>query len=77
VRQRAVVLQYLNEDHQLGYDARDTARGFSRREVYLSPNRASAEVAIDVFAEKYGAKYDKAVSRSGPFAASIARSGER
>jgi putative transposase len=31
------------------------------REVYLSPNRASAEVAIDVFAEKYGAKHDKAV----------------
>jgi transposase-like protein len=31
------------------------------REVYVAPNRASAEVAIDVFAEKYGAKYDKAV----------------
>jgi transposase-like protein len=31
------------------------------REVYLAPNRATAEVAIDVFAEKYGAKYDKAV----------------
>jgi transposase-like protein len=31
------------------------------REVYLAPNRAQAEVAIDVFAEKYGAKYDKAV----------------
>jgi len=31
------------------------------REVYLAPNRASAEVAIDVFAEKYGLKYDKAV----------------
>src|SRR5215211_5453512 len=31
------------------------------REVYLAPNRASAEVAIDIFAEKYGAKYDKAV----------------
>ncbi|MGC0390208.1 transposase-like protein [Bradyrhizobium liaoningense] len=31
------------------------------REVYLASNRASAEVAIDVFAEKYGAKYDKAV----------------
>jgi len=31
------------------------------REVYLAPNRASAEVAINVFAEKYGAKYDKAV----------------
>ena len=31
------------------------------REVYLAPNCALAEVAIDVFAEKYGAKYDKAV----------------
>ena len=31
------------------------------REVYLAPNRASAEVAIDIFAEKYRAKYDKAV----------------
>lgn len=31
------------------------------REVYLAPNRASAEVAIDVFAEKYRAKHDKAV----------------
>ena len=31
------------------------------REVYLAPNRASAEVAIDVFAEKYGAKHGKAV----------------
>ena len=31
------------------------------REVYSAPNRASAEVAIDVFAEKYGTKYDKAV----------------
>ena len=27
----------------------------------MAPNRASAEVAIDVFAEKYGAKHDKAV----------------
>ena len=31
------------------------------REVYLAPNRASAEMAIEVFAEKYRAKYDKAV----------------
>src|ERR1700752_291087 len=31
------------------------------REGYLAPNLASAEVAIDIFAEKYGAKYDKAV----------------
>jgi hypothetical protein len=30
-------------------------------EVWLSPIRAAAEVAIDVFAEKYGAKYPKAV----------------
>jgi len=31
------------------------------REVWLSPNRAAAEAAIDVFTEKYGAKYPKAV----------------
>ena len=31
------------------------------REVWLSPNRAAAEAAIDVFAEKYAAKYPKAV----------------
>jgi putative transposase len=31
------------------------------REIYLAPNRASAEVAIDVFTEKYAAKYVKAV----------------
>jgi putative transposase len=31
------------------------------REVWLSPNRAAAETAIDVFAEKYRAKYPKAV----------------
>jgi transposase-like protein len=30
-------------------------------EIYGAPTRAAAEVAIDVFAEKYGAKYDKAV----------------
>jgi transposase-like protein len=31
------------------------------REIYLASNRSQAEVAIDVFAEKYGAKHDKAV----------------
>ena len=31
------------------------------REIYGAPTRAAAEVAIDVFAEKYRAKYDKAV----------------
>ena len=31
------------------------------REVNLAPSRASAKVAIDIFTEKYGAKYDKAV----------------
>jgi putative transposase len=31
------------------------------REIYLAPNRASAEVAVAVFADKYGAKYPKAV----------------
>jgi putative transposase len=32
------------------------------REIYGAPTRAAAEVAIDVFADKYGAKYDKAVA---------------
>jgi transposase-like protein len=31
------------------------------REIYGAPTRAAAETAIDVFAEKYRAKYDKAV----------------
>lgn len=31
------------------------------REVYMAPSHASAETAIDLFAQKYGAKYDKAV----------------
>jgi transposase-like protein len=31
------------------------------REVYLAPSRALAEVAIDIFAEKYAAKHGKAV----------------
>lgn len=31
------------------------------REVYRAPSRAAAEVAIDVFAEKYRAKYGRAV----------------
>jgi transposase-like protein len=31
------------------------------REIYGAPTRAAAEVAIDVFADKYSAKYDKAV----------------
>jgi len=32
------------------------------REIYMAPSRALAEVAIDVFAEKYRAKHDKAVA---------------
>ena len=32
------------------------------REIYGAPTRAAAEVAIDVFADKYGARYDKAVT---------------
>src|SRR6201747_3000239 len=31
------------------------------REIYGAPTRAAAAAAIDVFADKYGAKYDKAV----------------
>ena len=32
------------------------------REIYGAPTRAAAEAAIDVFADKYGGKYDKAVA---------------
>src|ERR1700730_2600612 len=32
------------------------------REIYGASTRAAAEAAIDVFADKYGAKYDKAVA---------------
>ena len=32
------------------------------REIYGAPTRAAAKAAIDVFADKYGAKYDKAVA---------------
>jgi putative transposase len=31
------------------------------REIYGAPTRAAAEAAIDVFADKYSGKYDKAV----------------
>ena len=32
------------------------------REIYGAPTRSAAEAAIDGFADKYGAKYDKAVA---------------
>jgi putative transposase len=32
------------------------------REIWAAPDRASAEAAITMFAEKYGAKYEKAVA---------------
>ena len=32
------------------------------REIYGAPTRAAAEVAIDVFADTYNAKHDKAVA---------------
>ena len=32
------------------------------REVWMAPDRATAEAAITTFAEKYGAKYEKAVT---------------
>ena len=32
------------------------------REIYGAPTRVAAEAAIDVFADKYGAKYEKAVA---------------
>ena len=41
----------------------DMACGATSSEViYGAPTREAAEAAIDVFADKYGAKYDKAVA---------------
>ena len=31
------------------------------REIWTAPDRATAEAAIDIFAEKYAPKYDRAV----------------
>ena len=41
------------------------------REIYLAPGRAAAEAAINVFVEKYGAKYSKAVECLTKDAASL------
>ena len=38
------------------------AGGADLREVWNAPDRATAEAAIATFAEKYGAKYEKAVT---------------
>ena len=43
------------------------------REIYGAPTRAAAEAAIDVFADKYDAKYDKAVALSDQGPGSAAR----
>ena len=32
------------------------------RDIWMAPDRATAEAAIGTFAEKYGAKYEKAVT---------------
>ncbi len=42
-------------------DAPNLVGGRGPAEIYLAPNRASAETAIAVFVEKYDAKYAKAV----------------
>ena len=39
-----------------------TAAKADLREIWTAPDRAAAEAAIATFAEKYGAKYDKAVT---------------
>jgi putative transposase len=54
VHKTANVLNKVPKSMQVGVKA-------DLREIYLAPNRASAEVAIDVFVDKYGAKYPKAV----------------
>ena len=54
VHKTANVLNKVPKSMQAGMKA-------DLREIYLAPNRASAETAIAVFVEKYDAKYAKAV----------------
>jgi transposase-like protein len=46
----------------LGQTNGTRAREADLREVYGEPTHEAAEAAIDVFADRYGAKYDKAVA---------------
>ena len=59
--QRCTVHKTVNVLDKMPRSVQPAAKA-DRREIWTAPDRATAEVAVTVFAEKYGAKYDKAVT---------------
>ena len=59
--QRCTVHKTVNVLDKMPQSVQPAAKA-DRREICTAPDRATAEVAVTVFAEKYGAKYDKAVT---------------
>jgi putative transposase len=59
--QRCTVHKTVNVMDKLPQSVQPAAKR-DLREIWRAPDRATAEAAVATFAEKYGAKYDKAVS---------------
>src|SRR3954464_9643905 len=59
--QRCTVQKAANVLKKLPKSVQPAAKA-DLREIWMAPDRATAETAIATFAEKYGAKYDKAVT---------------
>ena len=59
--QRCTVHKTANVLNKLPKSVQPAAKA-DLREIWMAPDRATAETAIATFAEKYGAKYDKAVT---------------
>jgi transposase-like protein len=60
-RQRCTVHKTVNVLDKLPNSVHPAAKA-DLREVWTAPDRATAEAAVATFAEKYGAKYEKAVA---------------
>ena len=59
--QRCTVHKTSNVLDKLPKSAQPAAKA-DLREIWAAPDRATAETAVTIFAEKYGAKYEKAVT---------------
>ncbi len=59
--QRCTVHKTANVLDKMPKSVQPTAKS-DLREVWAAPNRSTAEAAVATFAEKYGAKYEKAVT---------------
>src|SRR5918997_5508688 len=59
--QRCTVHKSVNVLDKMPHSVQPAAKA-DRREIWTAPDRATAEAAITIFAEKDGAKYDKALT---------------